>query len=83
MKTYEDMIKFAVVQAETGYLQHLEFTAVILLSEAYEKTQANVREDMDTEYNFYEQARRAKRKADAQAANEARRLANIARRTED
>lgn len=79
MKTYEEMIQFTVDRMDTT-LRYQAWCAYILLAGAYDKTQDEVAKDISAEVSWREHQRRAKQKADQRASNEARRLANLAKK---
>jgi hypothetical protein len=79
MKTYEEMIHFTVDQM-SDRLRYNAWCAYILLAEAYGKTQEEVARDINAEVSWREHQRRTQKKADQRASNEARRLANLAKR---
>lgn len=79
MKTYEEMIQFTVDQMQDR-LRYQGWCAYILLAEAYGTTQDEVAKDINAEVAWRECERRAKQKAEARAGNEARRLANLAKK---
>lgn len=77
MKSYEEMIQFTVDQM-SDKLRYNAWCAYILLAEVYSKTQDEVAKDINAEVSWRECERRATKKAEARASNEARRLANLA-----
>ena len=79
MKTYEEMIQFTVDQM-SDRLRYNAWCAYILLAEAYGKTQEEVAKDINAEVSWREHERRVHKKADQRAGNEARRLANLAKK---
>lgn len=81
MKTYEEMIQFTVDRMESTLRYHA-WCAYILLSGTYDKTQDEVAKDISAEVSWREHQRRVKQKADQRASNEARRLANLAKKEE-
>lgn len=79
MKTYEEMIQFAVDQDNKGYLQYVDWVTTLLLSEAYGVLRDTVYSDLTAEKEHRANAKKLARKAASRASNEARRLANIQR----
>jgi hypothetical protein len=77
MKTYEEMIQYTVDKVDSGILRYQEWTAVILLSEAYGVSQEIISSDIKVEKEFREKARLEKRRMESRASNEKRRLANL------
>jgi hypothetical protein len=51
-----------------------------MLAEAYGKTQDEVAKDINAEVSWREHQRRAQKKVEHRASNEARRLANLAKK---
>lgn len=80
MKTYHEMIQFVVDKVDDGTLRYNEWQPVLTLSEAYGIPQDVVFSDVKFEKEFREAARKEKRKVDSRAANEERRLANLAKK---
>ena len=79
MKTYEEMIQFTVDQMQDK-LRYNGWCAYILLAAAYNTSQEEVAEDINAEVAWRECQRRAKQKEESRASNEARRLANLAKK---
>jgi aminoglycoside phosphotransferase len=79
MKTYEEMIQFAVDERDNRLRYHV-WVGYILLAEVYGKTQDEVGFDIGVELAKREQLRKEQRKAEQRASNEARRLANLAKK---
>lgn len=80
MKSYHEMIQFIVDQVDYGKMRYYEWPAVIAIAEAYGIPQDTVFNDVSFEKEFREQAKKKNRKAEQQASNEARRLANLAKK---
>lgn len=80
MKSYDEMIQFIVDQVDRGRLRYYEWPAVIAIAEVYGKTVGEVTLEIQVEKEFREQAKKKNRKAEHQASNEARRLANLAKK---
>ena len=80
MKSYQEMIQFAVDQIDNGTLRHTQWTAVLLIAEAYEISYAIVGADIKAEKEIREKVLKEARKAENQRSNEQRRLANLARK---
>ncbi len=78
MKTYHEMVQFIADQAEDR-MRYNEWPAVMTVAEAYGISDSIVFDDVRFEKEFREKARKEKHKADARAANEQRRLANLAK----
>lgn len=79
MKTYEEMIQFAADERDNRLRYHV-WVGYILLAEMYGKTQDEVGFDIGVELAKREQLRKEQRKAEQRASNEARRLANLAKK---
>ena len=81
MKTYEEMIQF--IAAEAGdRLRYNEWPAVMAIADAYEVPETTVFADVAIAKACRELDIAAARRARARAANEERRLANLARKQE-
>lgn len=80
MKPYEKMIEFVADQVEHGHLRYQKWVAAILLAETYGVTQETVAEAINEELSYREKAKRERARAEHKASNEARRLANLARK---
>ena len=79
MKTYEEMIHFTVDQMQDR-LRYQGWCAYILLAAAYDTTQEEVAEDINSEVTRREHQRRAALKINHRAEHEARRMANLAKK---
>lgn len=80
MKSYHEMIQFIVDQVDYGKLRYHEWAAVLAVAEAYGIPDETVFNDVQSEKEVREQAKKAQRKAESRASNEARCLANLARK---
>ena len=78
MKTYHEMIQWTVDKVDDGTLRYNEWQPALTISAAYGIPQDVVFSDIKFEKDFREKARKEKHKAEARAANEQRRLANLA-----
>lgn len=81
MKSYEEMIQWVV--DNNSQLRYNEWPAVMAISESYNIPIGIVRNDVQFEKDLREkeakERRKADRKAQNQASNEQRRLANLAK----
>jgi len=82
MKLYEEMIQFIAAQAEDR-LRYNEWPAVIAIAEAYEVPESTVFADVKIAKACRALDIAAARRAWNRAANEERRLANLAKLKED
>lgn len=78
MKTYHEMIQFVVDQADKRIFQYHEWVAALTIAEAYDIPQETVFSDIKFEIAFRDKAHKEARRAEMQASNEERRLANLA-----
>jgi len=82
MKTYHEMIQFVVDKADERIFQYHEWVAAITLAEVYGIPQQTVFDDIKFEIAFRDKAQSEQRKARHREENEARRLANLAKKEE-
>jgi response regulator of citrate/malate metabolism len=82
MKTYEEAIQFACDQVAEGAkdLRYVKWAVYIMLAGIYDKTQEEVYKDMEAELAWRASATAAAKKAERQADQERRRLANLERK---
>lgn len=82
MKTYEEMINFVVKECTQGAanLRYAKWTAYIILGEAYSKTPDEVCADINSGIESFEKGEKDRRRAESRASNEARRIANLAKK---
>jgi hypothetical protein len=78
MKIYEEMIQWLVDNSEDR-LRYFEWPAVLAVAEMYGVPQQTVFNDVQFEKDFRERALKERRKAEHQASNEQRRLANLSK----
>ena len=78
MKIYEEMIQWLVDNSEDR-LRYFEWPAVLAVAEMYGVPQQTVFNDVQFEKDFRERALKDRRKAEHQASNEQRRLANLSK----
>jgi hypothetical protein len=78
MKIYEEMIQWLVDNSEDR-LRYNEWPAVLAVAEVYGVPQQTVFNDVQFEKDFRERALKERRKAEHQASNEQRRLANLSK----
>jgi hypothetical protein len=78
MKIYEEMIQWLVDNSEDR-LRYFEWPAVLAVAEVYGVPQQTVFNDVQFEKDFRERALKERRKAEHQASNEQRRLANLSK----
>ena len=79
MKTYEEMIQFAMDAEDKGTMRYVDWVIGMVLSEAYDIPRETVFADLGAEKERLAKERKLARKAKSRAENEARRLANIQR----
>lgn len=83
-KPYEQVVQFVVKSCTEGArdLRYVKFAACMVIAEAYEKDYATVQQDISNGLDAHAKEQRAKQKAAHRAANEERRLANLAKQAE-
>lgn len=80
MKTYNEMIQWHVDQVDSGRLRYYELPSVMAISKAYCVAEEQVYEDINEEKQRRQQQLKQQRREEHRASNEARRLANLAKR---
>lgn len=80
MKTYSEMVQWHVDQVDSGRLRHYELPSVMAISTAYGVSEEQVYKDINEEKQHRQQQLKQRRREEHRSSNEARRLANLAKR---
>ena len=80
MRTYSEMINWLVDRVDDAALRYNEWPAQMAIAEAYQIPYATVAADVQTVKIHRERAQKDLRRAQSRASNEARRLANLAKK---
>lgn len=82
MKSYPEMIQWHVDQVDSGKLRYYEWPSVMAIAHSYDVTEQQVYVDINQEKQHRQQQLKQRRRDEHRASNEARRLANLAKRTD-